>query len=112
MNTSITLEQVQKSLDNINIPYTMIDIDEHGFSRTFKFKILGVVYYINWWSNISYLSVGCRWANSFPFTKIAKAPSHPSFDNAIAFCMKGKEDFHDKFHVGLSLHSFQKGEHQ
>lgn len=110
MNTSITLEQVRKSLDNINTPYTMIDIDENGFSRTFKFNILGVDYYINWWSNISYLSVGCRYANSFPFTKIAKAPSHPSFNKAIAFCMKGKEDFHDKFHVGLSLHGWQKGE--
>ena len=112
MNTSITLEQVQKSLDNINILYEMIDIDEQGFSRVLKFNILGVDYYINWWSNISYLSVGCRYANSFPFTKIAKAPSHPSFNKAIAFCMNGKEDFHDKFHVGLSLHSWKKGDKQ
>lgn len=110
MNTSITFEQAQKSLDNIKIPYEMLDTDEYGFSRVFKFNILGVDYYINWWSNISYLSVGCRYANSFPFTKIAKAPNHPSFINAIAFCMRGKEDFHDKFHVGLRLHSWQKGE--
>lgn len=110
MDTSITLEQVQQSLDNINIPYEMLDADKHGFSRVFKFNILGVDYYINWWSNVSYLSVGCRHANSFPFTKIAKAPSHPSFIDAIAFCMKGKEDFHDKFHAGLILHSWQKGE--
>lgn len=103
MNTSITLEQVKKSLDNINITYKMIDVNESGFSRVFKFNILGLDYYIEWWSNVSYLTIGNRYGNSIAFTKIAKAESHPSYKNAIAFCMKGKEDFYDKFYVGLEL---------
>lgn len=103
MNTSITLEQVKKSLDNINITYKMIDVNESGFSRVFKFNILGLDYYIEWWSNVSYLTIGNRYGNSIAFTKIAKAESHPSYKNAIAFYMKGKEDFYDKFYVGLEL---------
>lgn len=101
MNISITLEQVVKSLENINVAYEMVEVDEYGFSRVFKFEILGITYYICWWSNISYLSVGSKYGNSVSFTKIAKADTHPMYKRAIAFCMKGREDFYDKFYVGL-----------
>lgn len=107
MQTSITYEQIQKSLDNIKIPYEMIDIDDVGFSRVFKFNILGLDYYIEWWSNASYLTIGNRYGNTIAFTKIAKAESHPFYKNAIAFCMKGKEDFYDKLYVGLKLLDWQ-----
>ena len=110
MNQSITFEQVQKSLDNIKIPYEMIDTNDVGFSRVFKFNIQGLDYYIEWWSNVSYLTIGNRYGNNIAFTKIVKAESHPNYNNAIAFCMKGQEDFYDKFYIGLSLLSWQQGE--
>jgi len=68
----IDLEEIFKLLEECDCNPKYIDIDKiSGFSRTIEFKTKYIKCWIMWWKNISYLHIGDKYSNQFPFTKIA-----------------------------------------
>lgn len=103
--TSITQEQLEIALNNLGISYQLVEVDDYGFSRVYKFNLLGLDYYIEWWNNISYLSIASRNLNKKAFERITRGDSHPSFRKAVRFSMLSSKGFYDDLYVAIELNS-------
>ena len=61
------IEEIFKILLDYNCNPIMINYDSVGFSRTIYFTTPYCSCFIEWWKNISYLSIGDRYSNQIPF---------------------------------------------
>ena len=61
------IEEIYNILSDNDCSPVMINLDSAGFSRTIKFNTPYLTCWIEWWKNISYLSIGDRYGNQIPF---------------------------------------------
>ena len=59
------------------------------FERIIEFRIGGVKYYIEWWSNESYLTIGERYGNYIPFTSVGADDNWPAYVTGLEFKNEG-----------------------
>lgn len=64
---------------------------DETFKRVIKFVVNGVPCWIEWWKNVSYLSIGTRYANQIPFICVKKDDCWPFYRNGLNFCNKENE---------------------
>lgn len=82
-----------------------VEVDEHGFSRVIKFDCLGITYFIEWYSNVAYLSIGSRHASYIPFHKVRPDSCWPRYCTGLVFAHEtGCET-----HVATKLLDWQEG---
>ena len=62
-----TIEEIFNILLNNDCSPIMFNPDKTGFSRTILFHTPYQDCFIEWWANISYLSIGDRYGNKIPF---------------------------------------------
>lgn len=102
---SITLEDIKQLLTTHNIEFSMVNADKCGFSRKVKFTLNGVNYFIEWWANVSYLSIGGPYANALPFTHLSKDTFYPRYKTGLKF-----SDGDACFYLAIELLDWQKKE--
>ena len=62
-----------------------VNTDGNYFSRDIYFKADGIPCYINWWSNIAYLSIGGRFVSHIWFHSLEVDRCWPSYVEGIKF---------------------------
>ena len=67
-------EKLAQYLENHGIPGAWVNPDEYGFSRTFRFNVLGQICEIIWYCNYSTLIIGNA---EFWFDRIDDSNAYP-----------------------------------
>jgi len=104
----IDRDEIFKILEENNCNPKYIKIRGLLFSRTIEFETKYVKCWVDWWINISYLSVGDRYANQFPFTKIEQGTTHPSNKTDLLFYYGDCRNFNKTFSLTLEKLDWQE----
>lgn len=81
-------------------------IGQERFKRIVRFVAAGVAYRIDWWINVSYLSVG-DYANYIPFTDMQEDTCWPSYRKGLRFRNGGGEVSYDVAYVAITQLDWQ-----
>ena len=77
-------KEIPELLKALNINYTWVFKNVDDFSRTIKFKLFGVDYYFEFWSNLVNLYISKYCANKLAFTTIEVYTHLSSSDKSLA----------------------------
>jgi hypothetical protein len=83
----MTIKEIFSILDAEGCSPSMRKSGEEEFSRVIEFQAAGVTCFIEWWSNIAYLSIGSRYGSCFGFDKVRVNTSWPSFLRGLSFSL-------------------------
>lgn len=104
---SISIEKIKELLNFHNIPYELMKINNELFSRVIKFNLNDVDYYITWWKNVSYLSIGHKHANLKAFNVVKFDTNNPQYVNGLKFYSFTSDDYNDSTYVAIKMHGWQ-----
>lgn len=104
---SISREEIEDTLNKSGIEFEQYKPDEYGYSRTIKFTLFSIDYYIVWWSNVSYLSVGNLHCNSKSFHHVEIDTCYPSYKKGLAFTTFNSNGFNETTYVAIKLLDWQ-----
>jgi hypothetical protein len=82
----MNIEEMFEVVKDLNAE--MLSEGDEIFKRVIKFSVNGVSCWIEWWTNISYLSVGGRYINQIPFKLVEKDNYWPFYRNGLKFMDK------------------------
>jgi len=63
-------------------------LKEESFQRKIQFSACGIDYFIEWWENTSYLTIGASYANYIPFDNMTVDLTWPSCRRGLRFSDK------------------------
>ncbi len=82
------IEEIVEILDSEGLH--PVRVGDRPFQRNINFHLNGVEYWISWWANEAWLSIGGRYTCYIPFDEMGVNKTWPCYKRGLQFTLKGE----------------------